>query len=364
MMQDIYPEGHLLLNRFEILSLLRSSELSQAYLALDGLSQKQVVVKRMASEDGESRNGRIRIERLMIEAQILHSLDNPLVVRYVHSWADRQAFSLVTEYVNSRSMRVVYGNSPPDRETIIEYTLQLLEVTEYLHSKGIIHRDIKPSNILLGDNIVLIDFNASEAQFVTFPRNQVVIGTPGYQCPESFRGVVSDSCDIFAIGGTLLFLLTGKDPAGDLAGFRNLSPYLDLLGVAFKALDPNQANRFSTASDMKQKLLSVAKRQCKLVCGATSGLITKDRFLIGRSDEADFKIVDPDKFVSPIHAEIRKVRHGFCILDKSINGTYVYRNGRYLKVSTFNLLDGDIIVLCYNPARGPHRIIKFRNILS
>jgi serine/threonine protein kinase len=283
-------------------------------------------------------------------------------VRYVHAWGNRQDFSLATEYVNARSMKETYENRPPDRETAIEYVLELLEIAEYLHSKGIVHRDVKPSNLLLGDNIVLIDFNASEAQSVNLPHNQVVIGTPGYQCPESFRGVVSASCDLFAAGGTLLFLLTGKDPTGDLASFRNDSLQRDLLGVAFKALDPNPSNRFGTAQEMKQALLAMAKRQCKLVCGTASVSVTKDHFLIGRSDAADFQISDPGKFISPIHAEIRKKHNRFFLSDKSINGTYVYRNGGYFKADKWDLLDGDIIVLCYKPERGPYRTVKFRNV--
>jgi len=216
----------------------------------------------------------------------------------------------------------------------------------------------------LGDTSILIDFNASEARFIKFPHDPKIMGTAGYRCPESLRGDVSISCDIFAIGGTLLFLLTGKDPTGNLVAFQKLSPHHDLLNIAFKALNPHPLNRFSTALDMKRELLKLTKWQFYLICRTHIGHFEKNRFLIGRSDKADFKIEDSMNFVSPIHAEIQKVGSNFRILDRSLNGTFLYRNGVYMKTTDSNLLDGDFIVLCYKEAKGPHRIIKFRNILN
>lgn len=354
------PRTQLLLNRFEITSLLRSSGTSNVYLAIDQISNKKVIVKHTKSEDNETKEDQIKIERLMIEANILRMIDNPSIVKYVHSWGNKKEFFLVTEYINSKSIKEVYENNPPKREEIIEHVIQLLEIIEHLHLIGVIHRDIKPSNILLSDTIKLIDFNAAEINKKSYYTQKVIIGTPGYQCPESFNGEITEGCDIFAIGGTLLFLLTGKNPTGNLASFQNASPHLDLLEIAFKALNPNKNNRFASAIEMKQRLLEKSDNQTKLVCGNTSSLILKDQVLIGRSNRADFKINDLNKFVSPIHAEINRVGKQFYILDRSINGTYIYRNGQYFKVDRKLLLDGDIIVLCYKPENGPYISIKFR----
>jgi serine/threonine protein kinase len=363
-MQGTYRNGEVLVNRFEILSLFKSTELTRAYFALDRATQKRVIVKCVCATGGYDRNSRIKLERLMVESQVLRLLNHPSVVRFVHAWGDLADFHLVTEYIDAKSMKETRETIPLTREMIIEYILQLLEVTEYLHYKGIVHRDIKPTNILISDNIMLLDFDASEAKFLNFEHSKVVIGTPGYQCPESFKGVISAQCDIYSIGATLLFLLTGENPSGDLSRFRNLSPYTDLLEIAFKAMNPNPINRFRTTFEMKQKLLSAAGCSTKLIIGNVQYFITKQSVIIGRGDAVDFKILDPSKFVSPIHAEINRVGNSFCLLDRSINGTYVYRRESYQKIDRWELLDGDVIVLCYSPSRGPHKIVKFRNITN
>ncbi|MCW4023917.1 MAG: protein kinase [Candidatus Bathyarchaeota archaeon] len=361
-MHESHGNGSILVNRFEILSLFKTTELGQTYLALDRVTQKRVVVKCVKCTASNERNSKIKLERLMVEAKVLQSLNHPSIVKYVHSWGDRFDFYLVTEYVDTKNMKETFFHKPQKRATVIEYILQLLEVTEYLHYKGVVHRDIKPSNILLSDNIVLIDFDASESCYLNFDHKNVVIGTPGYQCPESFQGVISPQSDIFSIGGTILFLLTGENPSGSLTRFRNLPVEQDLLEIAFKALNPDPALRFRTVFEMKQKLLSLTSPQAKLVMGDVQCLLMKNLVLIGRSVDADFKILDPSKFVSPIHAEVVFENKNFFISNKSINGTFIYRRDEYRKIDKWALRDGDVIVLCYKPQKGPHKMVKFRQI--
>lgn len=355
------PKTQLLLNRFEISNLLRSSETSHVYLAFDRISNKKVIVKQAKCTDNQSKEDQIKINRLIVEANILKMINNPAIVKYVHSWGNKKEFFLVTEYINSRSIKDEYENNPASREDIIEYTIQLLEITEYLHSMNIIHRDVKPSNILLGDTLTLIDFNAAEIKNTAAAIQKVIIGTPGYQCPESFNGEITEGCDIFAIGGTLLFLLTGKNPTGNITSFQNSTPHRDLLEIAFKALNSDRNERFASAFEMKKSLLTASDLQVKLIWGKKSRIISKNRFVIGRSSTADFQIIDSNKFVSPMHAEISKEGDQFYILDRSINGTYIYRKGRYVKVEKEHLFDGEIIVLCYKPEKGPYISLKFRN---
>ena len=79
-----------------------------------------------------------------------------------------------------------------------------------------IHRDIKPQNVILQPNrkIALVDFGAVQD---TYSSTQVggstVVGTYGYMPPEQFRGKALPASDLYAIGATIIFLLTGRSPA-------------------------------------------------------------------------------------------------------------------------------------------------------
>jgi serine/threonine protein kinase len=359
---ETYEKGHLLHNRFEITNLLKSSGMSRVYLGFDKQRLKRVIIKCPSYSDTYSSQDAIKLERLMVESQVLRALKHPSVISYVDSWDDGGDYHLVTDYVNAQSMKDAYEGHPPNINDIIEYMLQLLEVTEYLHYKGIIHRDIKPANILLSDNIILLDFGASEANFLNISHRKVTMGTPGYQCPESFRGALSQQCDIYSIGATLLFLLTGEKPSGDLSRFRNLTSHSELLAIALKAMNPYPVNRFRTAFEMKRSLERLSPTSIpRITIGNNNYALTKNRMLIGRGDDTDIKIDDPLRYVSPLQAEICRDNGQFFLIDKSVNGTYVYRNEEYRKIDKWCLADGDIIVLCYNPSKGPYKILKFRN---
>jgi len=207
---------------------LKENELSSTYIGFDRTTQQRIIIKH-STQDEQYENSAIKTERLIVESEILRSLSHPNTVKYVHSWGNKKDYYLVTEYVDARSMKETFECNPQPRDLIIEYTLQLLEVAEYLHYKGVVHRDIKPSNILLGDTVILLDFNAAEAKRLNVEHDKIVIGTPGYQSPESYKGAISPQSDIYSIGATLLFLLTGEHPSGDLSRFKTLSHHKDCL---------------------------------------------------------------------------------------------------------------------------------------
>jgi serine/threonine protein kinase len=360
-LSGLYDAGQILRGRFEIKRVLKSSSLSNVYLGYDKQTEKKVVIKCPSYSDGNTWKDAVKLERLKVESEILRSLNHPYVVRYVDSWDDGGDYHLVMEYVDARSMKETCECTTSSIEETIEYVLELLEVAEYLHYKGIVHRDIKPANILLDHHIVLVDFGAAEAKHLSFHHREVTIGTPGYQCPESFKGTVSPQCDIYSIGATLLFLLTGEKPSGDFERFRTRTRHEGLLNIALKAMESFPGNRFKTAFEMKRNLQYVSNSNTpRIIIGNKRYVLDKDRVEIGRDDNADVVVEDPKKFVSPLHAEICKDGSQFCLINRSINGTYIYRNENYNKIDKWYLNDGETIALCYNPIKGPYRLLKFR----
>ena len=88
-----------------------------------------------------------------------------------------------------------------------------------LHSVGAVHRDIKPENVMLrGDEVVLIDFDASRIYKHEQETDTQILGTNGYAAPEQYGLSQSDErADIYAMGVLLNIMLTGKHPSKELA---------------------------------------------------------------------------------------------------------------------------------------------------
>jgi serine/threonine protein kinase len=104
-----------------------------------------------------------------------------------------------------------------DEKTVKQITEQVLEILVYLQKlvPPVIHRDIKPQNIIRsGDGkIFLVDFGAVQDIYHHTSIESTVAGTYGYMAPEQFRGQAFLSTDLYGLGTTLLFLLTGQIPS-------------------------------------------------------------------------------------------------------------------------------------------------------
>ena len=163
------------------------------------------------------------IELFERECQVLGSLDHPRIPKshdYFSIEGDGEVrLFLVQEYVSGRDLQsLVEGGHRFTPEEILELGLQVIDVLMYLHRRRppLIHRDIKPSNLMLRDDgqIMVIDFGAvrntiEDAQV----GGSTVVGTFGYMAPEQFRGHAAPATDVYALGASMLFLFTGRDPS-------------------------------------------------------------------------------------------------------------------------------------------------------
>ena len=97
---------------------------------------------------------------------------------------------------------------------MIDIARQLCDVLAYLHGLAppIIYRDMKPSNVMLNSNgrVVLVDFGI--ARLFKAARKGTMIGTLGFAPPEQYQGLVDPRSDIYSLGATLHYVLTGRDP--------------------------------------------------------------------------------------------------------------------------------------------------------
>lgn len=159
------------------------------------------------------------------EAQVLQTLDHPLIPRYQNYFEIAHQdgggvpwFGLVEDYIPGISLQELLENGERFSEKrIFTIASEVLSILVYLHelTPPVLHRDIKPSNLILGedDNIYLIDFGAVQAQAAVTNITFTIVGTSGYTPLEQFWGKAVPASDLYALGATLIHLLTGIPPA-------------------------------------------------------------------------------------------------------------------------------------------------------
>lgn len=194
----------------------------QTWLATDLQSNEQVTVKLLAFSPEMQWDELKLFER---EAQVLQALNHPRIPRYRDYFSlDKEAglqlpwFGLVQDYIPGDSLQELLDkNKRFSEEQVRAIASQVLDILIYLHelSPPVLHRDIKPSNLILGEDkqVYLVDFGAVQAQAAVTGVTFTVVGTSGYAPLEQFWGRAVAASDLYALGATLIHLLTGTAPA-------------------------------------------------------------------------------------------------------------------------------------------------------
>jgi hypothetical protein len=185
--------------------------------ARDEVLQREVAVKLLADNlatDPEAR------ERFLREARAAARIHDPHVVA-VHDVGDESGRPyLVMELVDGPSLADVLATEGAfDAHEVVEVAAQALAGLARAHQAGLLHRDIKPGNLLRDPDgtIKVTDFGVAEAaDSPGLTRTGFVIGTRAYLAPERRRGQAADvRTDLYALGATLVELLTARPPDDD-----------------------------------------------------------------------------------------------------------------------------------------------------
>ncbi|XP_078107865.1 serine/threonine-protein kinase Nek11 [Sander vitreus] len=141
------------------------------------------------------------------EAQLLSQLHHPAILAFYHSFLERDAFCIVTEFCQDRDLDCKLeevrraGRSLPETQ-VVDWLVQLLLGLHYMHARRILHRDLKAKNIFLKRNLVKIgDFGVSCLLMGSCDLATTFTGTPYYMSPEVLNHQGYDSkSDIWALG--------------------------------------------------------------------------------------------------------------------------------------------------------------------
>lgn len=187
-------------------------------------------------------------------------------------------FTRVQEWIEGDTLtRKLSHQGLWNESQVYSLLLNLLPVLSYVHSKHIIHRDIKPDNIIVrrqDGKPVLIDFGAVRESMATVlnsqgtPTSSIIIGTPGYMPSEQAAGRAMYGSDIYSLGITAIYLLTGKQPheletdvqTGEIIWHNFASQVSPVLKqIIDKAIRYHPRERYLSASDMLYDLKSTAQ---------------------------------------------------------------------------------------------------------
>jgi serine/threonine protein kinase len=212
-------EAPLLANRYRVLSELGRGANAVTYEAEDTQTRRHVALKKLELRALGEWKGLELFER---EASILASLNHPGIPHYVsYQQADGPegpAFLIAQELAPGQSLdRWLVGGWRASPQEAAQIATQVLEVLTYLHDQRppVIHRDLKPSNLVRDERgyLSLVDFGSVRAVFDQSPiGGSTVAGTFGYMAPEQLRGLATAPSDLYALGATLLHLMTGQSP--------------------------------------------------------------------------------------------------------------------------------------------------------
>ncbi|NJM24105.1 MAG: serine/threonine protein kinase [Richelia sp. SM1_7_0] len=270
----------LLNNRYQVLKTLGNGGFGETFLAEDTQmpSNRYCVIKQLKPIQNNPQIYQLVQEKFQREAAILENLGGehkqiPGLYAYFQA---NGLFYLVQEYVEGETFTSKVSREGALNQTFVqEILVNLLELLNYIHARRIIHRDIKPDNIILRhqDGLpVLIDFGAVRETMGTAvnsqgnPTSSIVIGTPGYMSSEQAAGRPVFSSDLYSLGLTIIYLLTGKEPqeletdnsTGEIIWHHHAANINSTLKVVVdKAISYHPRERFATAKDMLDALQDI-----------------------------------------------------------------------------------------------------------
>lgn len=272
----------LLNNRYQVIQIIGAGGFGETFLAEDVHmpSRRRCVIKQLKPiTNNDPQTYQIiqqRFEREAATLEFLGESSNQIPKLYAY-FSENGQFYLVQEWIHGQTLTKIVEAKGFESETAVrQILLSLLWVLDYVHSKGIIHRDIKPENIILRSvdgKPVLIDFGAvketirSVVSSPGYPTRSLVIGTPGYMPSEQAVGRPVYGTDIYSLGLTAVYLLTGKHPqelqtdlkTGEIL-WQDHAPHVSsqLAAVLNQAIKPHAGDRYSTASKMLHALQSAS----------------------------------------------------------------------------------------------------------
>lgn len=207
------------LGKYKVLERLGAGGMAQVFLCEHKLMRRRVAIKVLPIPKAEDPSS---LERFYREARAIAAVDHPNIVRAYDIDQDENLHFLVMEYVDGTNLQdLVKKFGPLDVIRACHYIYGAAVGLQHAHEIGLVHRDIKPGNILIDRagvvkilDMGLARFFHDEEDVLTKKYDENVLGTADYLAPEQALDshAVDIRADIYSLGATFYYLLTGSAP--------------------------------------------------------------------------------------------------------------------------------------------------------
>ena len=244
--------------RYEVLEKVGAGGMGTVYRARDRALEREVAIKVVHDARDPSRLA----ERLRSEAKTIAALEHSSIppVHEIGELVDGRAY-YVMKFVQGATLARAHAGSA---NAALRLFLRLCEAVAFAHAKGVVHRDLKPENVMLGPlgELYVMDWGLAGA-LAGGERRGEPAGTPGFMAPEQERaeaGAIDARADVYALGGILAFLATGRGPSRsgelDLRGIRR-----PLAAVIARARARDPAARYPSALELARDVEAYLDRE-------------------------------------------------------------------------------------------------------
>lgn len=262
--------GSIFADRYRILDTGKKGGMGCVYLSEDITDKKHYAIK-------EQKVTPANRELIRSEISIQKKLNHPALPKVEKVREEGEFIYIVMEYIQGRTLSEILkeqGKIPEERA--LKWAVAISDILQYLHGldRPVVYRDMKPSNIMIDaeDCVHLIDFGiAQEYENVEEWGKKKVALTRGYAAPEQYDAKYRSDVrtDIYALGVTLHYLLTGKNPTKPPYHFvkvRKLDKRISygMEAIIFRCLQPAPDDRYCTAGELYEELCHIDELNRKL----------------------------------------------------------------------------------------------------
>ena len=279
---DMETLGPALGGHYRLESELGGGGMGQVFRARDLALDRSVALKTIRPEILADPHW---LDRFHLEATVSAGLQHSNIVQVYEVLQAVGRPVLVMEYVEGADLKSALDAGALSEAEVVRVMAAVCDALAFAHARGVIHRDIKPANILLGHDGVpkVADFGLATqhgrrlSAAIEEQEAGSLLGSPAYMSPEQARGdlrTLDNRTDIYSLGATLYFALTGRSPvrgagatemlAAAVTGERIRPPSQwrprvnrDLEAVCLKALEGDPEHRYGSAAAMARDLRNV-----------------------------------------------------------------------------------------------------------